>query len=192
MIDNGKYIYINDGSEVVFRPGMKYNQINHQRMQLMNYRCYLNKNDPRKFISLVRPIFLNKNYWIIKDGKDLAVNIKNGLHGTAEKKPVPENEMESKMRPSKSTFNFKESGIQKWVEDGLFHAQYESLKLKKQDLQAEFDKKKNIDFDQKLLDVLKDINSEIKNMERIYGKKIKEIKKLQKKEEKEIQKSLNN
>ena len=50
-VDEDKFVYVNDGSDVIVRPGMTYNQLNHQRIQLMNYRCYLDRNDPKTFRS---------------------------------------------------------------------------------------------------------------------------------------------
>jgi len=170
-LDNGKYIYINDGSDVMFRPGMKYNQLNHQRIQLMNYRCYLDKNDVKKFKKLIRPIFLNKKYWITEDGMEFAqimkdaferLNNGNGII-TSSTKEMQEKEPEYKINTKL---------IRDWVDKGLIYAQYESLKFKRQDYKYEFEKTKDINHDTKLLDAIKSVEAKILDMRRQYKSKL--------------------
>jgi len=185
VINNGKYIYINDGSDVIFRPGMRYNQINHQRMQLMNYRCYLDRNDPKKFKMLVRPIYFNKQYWIIEDGKKFAEMMKDAFtRKNTTSTPSPNSQ------GKQTEYEIDHTLIRRWVDKGLVHAQYESLKFKRQDLKAEFEKTKELDYNPKLLKAIKDIEGEIKEMRSIYGRRFKEIKKKDELEEQRIKHKL--
>jgi hypothetical protein len=173
-LDNGKYIYINDGSDVMFRPGMKYNQLNHQRIQLMNYRCYLDKNDVKKFKKLIRPIFLNKKYWITEDGQEFAQIMKDAFVRTGE--TVKGDETQEKA----VEYKIDHQMIRKWVDKGLIYAQYESLKFKRQDYKREFEKTKDVNYNTKLLESIKSIEEKILDMRRMYKRKLMEAKNQQK------------
>ena len=193
VIDNGKYIYINDGSDVIFRPGMKYNQINHQRIQLMNYRCYLDKNDVKKFKTLVRPIFLTKQYWITEDGKEFSQIMKDAFQ-RLDSKSSPTSFPISNATPNTKAVEYQvdHQMVRRWIDQRLIHAQYESLKFKRQDLKLEFEKKEDVDYDPQLLKAIKDIEGKIKEIRHIYGKRLKEIKRKQEFEEKKLKNILQN
>ena len=163
VLDNDKYIYVNDGSDVIFRPGMTYNQLNHQRIQLMNYRCFLDRNDAKKFKNRVRPIFLNKQYWITEDGKEFAQTIKDAITRA-------ENIGQEKSG-TKVEYHIDYMMIRKWIEKGLVYAQYESLKYKRQDYNRISNKNDQV------LEAIKKIDKDLREMRKIYKYRLREWKK---------------
>lgn len=176
VLDNGKYIYINDGSDVMIRPGMKYNQLTHQKIQLMNYRCYLDKNDVKKFKKLIRPIFLNKKYWITEDGQEFAQIMKDAFERINNSSTPAAKEMQEK----EPEYKIDTQMIRNWVDKGLIYAQYESLKFKRQDYKYEFEKTKDINYNTKLLDAIQSVEDKILEMRRLHKNKLIEYKKTQK------------
>jgi hypothetical protein len=167
VLDQGYYAYINDGSDVIFRPGMKYNQLNHQRIQLMNYRCYLDRNDPKIFKMKVRPIFLNKNYWITEDGKEFCKIMKDAFTRIDNKDQTKEKNRDS---GKKVEYQIDHLMIRKWIDKGLVYAQYQSLKYKKQDFELQGLDKKNVNLNK--------IEKDLREMRHIYKYKLNEWKKI--------------
>lgn len=179
-VDEDKFVYVNDGSDVIVRPGMTYNQLTHQRIQLMNYRCYLDRNDPKTFKMRVRPIFLNKQYWIIEDGKDFAQVMKDAFTRLENK-----DGNQKSMAEKKVEYQIDHMMIRKWVDRGLVYAQYQSLKYKKQDLEK-------MDKTKPTLEAISNLNRDMKEMRKIYKYRLKEWKALLENEDEKYENNTQN
>lgn len=76
LLDKGNRIFINDGTEVTFEPGMTYNQINKEKLLLKSFNWIFDRYDGNNnqvasmIASLGMDRFLNKEFWTIEEGKE--------------------------------------------------------------------------------------------------------------------------
>lgn len=130
ILDLGYCLYINDGSDVIFRPGMTFNRVTHQRLQLMNYRCFLKQNDVRLLKGNVRTLFLNRAYWLIEDGQQFAEMMKSSFSRG--------------MKQGKPCVIVNENLVRKWVDARWTSAEYDSLHLSLKDYRRELAKPEGV------------------------------------------------
>lgn len=175
ILDMGYCLYINDGSDVIFRPGMIFNIINHQRMQLINYRFFLRKNDARMLKRNIRQLFLNKNYWKVEDGKDFSQMMQDAFTQGMDK--------------GKKTIIVNQNMINKWINLRWEEAEYESLHISWKDYKRDFSKVNNDKDKREIRKIIQQTEKQLHELKEKNKKILKRIKKQDKEEENKLMQS---